>query len=224
MKVLIAEEQDQFAEILKGLLEKNRFLVDTVHRGEDVFGAVLNSEYDVIVLNALLPEIDGIEILEQLRRLKITTPVLLFKSGADIEDRVSGLEAGADDYLSEPFSKREFLARVKALARRSTNYVGAELTLGNLKLDCNSYEISSEADTLRLNNKEYQLTELFMQHPHFIFSTEHLLQNVWGQETDNSADVVWTYIGFLRKKLKALRANVEIRTVRGAGYSMEEMS
>ena len=97
-------------------------------------------------------------------------------------------------------------------------------TLGNLKLDCNSYEISSEADTLRLNNKEYQLTELFMQHPHFIFSTEHLLQNVWGQETDNSADVVWTYIGFLRKKLKALRANVEIRTVRGAGYSMEEMS
>ncbi len=224
MKVLIAEEQDEFAEILKGLLEKNRFLVDTVHRGEDVFGAVLNSEYDVIVLNALLPEIDGIEILEQLRRLKITTPVLLFKSGADIEDRVSGLEAGADDYLSEPFSKREFLARVKALARRSTNYVGAELTLGNLKLDCNSYEISSEADTLRLNNKEYQLTELFMQHPHFIFSTEHLLQNVWGQETDNSADVVWTYIGFLRKKLKALRANVEIRTVRGAGYSMEEMS
>ena len=205
MKVLIAEEQDEFAEILKGLLEKNRFLVDTVHRGEDVFGAVLNSEYDVIVLNALLPEIDGIEILEQLRRLKITTPVLLFKSGADIEDRVSGLEAGADDYLSEPFSKREFLARVKALARRSTNYVGAELTLGNLKLDCNSYEISSEADTLRLNNKEYQLTELFMQHPHFIFSTEHLLQNVWGQETDNSADVVWTYIGFLRKKLKALR-------------------
>lgn len=224
MKVLIAEEQDEFAEILKGLLEKNRFLVDTVHRGEDVFGAVLNSEYDVIVLNALLPEIDGIEILEQLRRLKITTPVLLFKSGADIEDRVSGLEAGADDYLSEPFSKREFLARVKALARRSTNYVGAELTLGNLKLDCNSYEISSEADTLRLNNKEYQLTELFMQHPHSIFSTEHLLQNVWGQETDNSADVVWTYIGFLRKKLKALRANVEIRTVRGAGYSMEEMS
>ena len=224
MKVLIAEEQDEFAEILKGLLEKNRFLVDTVHRGEDVFGAVLNSEYDVIVLNALLPEIDGIEILEQLRRLKITTPVLLFKSGADIEDRVSGLEAGADDYLSEPFSKREFLARVKALARRSTNYVGAELTLGNLKLDCNSYEISSEADTLRLNNKEYQLTELFMQHPHFIFSTEHLLQNVWGQETDNSADGVWTYIGFLRKKLKALRANVEIRTVRGAGYSMEEMS
>lgn len=224
MKVLIAEEQDEFAEILKGLLEKNRFLVDAVHRGEDVFGAVLNSEYDVIVLNALLPEIDGIEILEQLRRLKITTSVLLFKSGADIEDRVSGLEAGADDYLSEPFSKREFLARVKALARRSTNYVGAELTLGNLKLDCNSYEISSEADTLRLNNKEYQLTELFMQHPHFIFSTEHLLQNVWGQETDNSADVVWTYIGFLRKKLKALRANVEIRTVRGAGYSMEEMS
>lgn len=223
MKVLIAEEQDERAQVLRKLLEKNHFFVDVVQQGEDVLGAVLNSNYDVIVLDEVLNEMSGIELLERLRRFKVTTPVLLFKAGACIDDRVLGLEAGADDYLSEPFSQREFLARVKALARRSTNYVGTELKFGNLRLDCNCYEISSEEDTLRLNNKEYQLTELFMQHPHFVFSAEHLLHNIWGQETDSRVDVVWTYIGFLRKKLRILGANVEIKTVRGAGYSLEEI-
>ncbi len=223
MKVLIAEDEDERARSLRKLLEKNHFLVDVVQQGEDVLGAVFNSNYDVIVLDEVLNGTRGIELLERLRTWKVTTPVLLFKAGACIDDRVSGLEAGADDYLSEPFSQREFLARVKALARRSTNYVGTELKFGNLRLDCNCYEISSEEETLRLNNKEYQLTELFMQHPHFVFSAEHLLHNIWGQETDNRVDVVWTYIGFLRKKLRILGANVEIKTMRGAGYSLEEI-
>lgn len=222
MKILIAEEQNEQAKGLKKLLEKNHFLVDVVPKGEDVFGAILNSEYDVIVLDAALAGMSGLEVLGQLRRLKIMTPVLLFKRGAGIDDRVSGLEAGADDYLPEPFSKREFLARVRALARRNPNYEGRELTFGNLRLDCNCYEISNGEERMRLNNKEYQLTELFMRHPHFIFSTEHLLHNIWGQETENRGDVVWTYIGYLRKKLRTLRADVEIRTVRGAGYSLEE--
>ena len=222
MRILIAEAQDERARGLKKLLEKHHFLVDVVAKSEDVFGALLNSEYDVIVLNAALEECGGLEVLKQLRSGKTTTPVLLFKAGAGIEDRVEGLEAGADDYLPEPFSKREFLARVKALARRNPNYVGRELTFGDLRLDCNCYEISSGEKRIRLNHKEYQLTELFMQHPHFIFSTEHLLHNIWGQETENRGDVVWTYIGYLRKKLRMLRVNVEIKTVRGAGYSLEE--
>ena len=158
MKVLIAEDEDERARSLRKLLEKNHFLVDVVQQGEDVLGAVFNSNYDVIVLDEVLNGTRGIELLERLRTWKVTTPVLLFKAGACIDDRVSGLEAGADDYLSEPFSQREFLARVKALARRSTNYVGTELKFGNLRLDCNCYEISSEEETLRLNNKEYQLT------------------------------------------------------------------
>lgn len=222
MKVLIAEEQDEFAQMMKKILEKNCFSVDLVQKGEEALGALMNSRYDVIILDAILPEMNGLDVLKYLRECKNTTPVLLLKSRAGVEDKVEGLEAGADDYLPRPFSKREFLARVKALARRNTTYAATTLALGNLSLDCNSHEISGDSERIRLSSKEYQLAELFLQHPHFIFSTEHLLQKIWGQETVRSVDVVWTHIGFLRKKLKKLQVNVEIRTVRGVGYYMEE--
>lgn len=222
MKVLIVEKQDEFSKMMTKLLEKNCFFVEVVEKGEEALGILMNSRYDVIILDALLPEMSGLDVLKCLRECKNTTPVLLLKSQAGIEDKVEGLEAGADDYLPRPCSKREFLARVKALARRNTTYAATTLTFGNLQLDCNSHELFGESGSIRLSSKEYQLAELFLQHPHFIFSAEHLLQKIWGQETSRSVDVVWTHIGFLRKKLKNLQVNVEIRTVRGAGYYMEE--
>ena len=141
---------------------------------------------------------------------------------AEIEDRVAGLNAGADDYLPKPFATSELIARVKALSRRSMNYAENIRTVGNLRLDCNSYELSAGGLFLRLNNKEYQMMELFMSHPKYIFSSEHILGKIWGSDCDAGMDVVWTYIGFLRRKLRDLNAKVEIKTIRGAGYSLEE--
>ena len=147
---------------------------------------------------------------------------MLLTAKSEIEDRVTGLNAGADDYLPKPFAASEFIARVKALGRRSMNYTESLLCLGNTTLDCNRFELQADGGSIRLNNKEFQLMELFMKHPRFVFSTEHIMEKIWEQDGTAGMDVVWTYIGFLRKKLKQLKASIEIKTVRGAGYSLEE--
>lgn len=138
-------------------------------------------------------------------------------------DRVAGLDAGADDYLPKPFAASEFLARVRALVRRSNVYAPALLTVGNTTLDGDQYMLKAPADSVRLNNKEYQLTELFFRHPRQVFSSAHLFEKIWGLDSQAEMDVVWTYISFLRRKLKQIGADVEIRTIRGAGYALEEM-
>lgn len=148
-------------------------------------------------------------------------PMRILIAEDEVEDRVAGLDAGADDYLPKPFATREFIARVKALVRRNAGYTGHILSFGNVRLDCSRYELSCGTGTVSLNNKEYQLLELFFNNPNF-FSTSHLMDKIREQDSDAHMDVVWTYIGFLRKKLKALNANVEIRTVRGAGYLLGE--
>lgn len=148
---------------------------------------------------------------------------MMLTARAEIEDRVAGLEAGADDYLPKPFASREFVARVKALARRNGGYADSYLAFGDVALDCNRYELSCRGQSVRLNNKEFQLAELFLQHPHFVFSASHLMDKIWGQDCETGIDVVWTYIGFVRKKLRQIESGVEIRTVRGAGYSLEEI-
>lgn len=222
MRVLVAEDEVELAKSLKFLLEKNKFTADIVHNGIDALEYFHSSEYDLIVLDIMMPEMDGMEVLSCIRREKSGVPVMLLTAKAEIEDRVAGLNAGADDYLSKPFSTREFIARAKALTRRNNSYADSVLYLGNVRLDCNRYEMSTDIENIRLNNKEYQLMELFMRHPHFVFSAEHLMNKVWGQDSRADIDVVWTYVGFIRKKLKNLGADIEIKTVRGAGYSLEE--
>lgn len=222
MRVLIAEDEVEIARALKILLEKNKFSVDIVHNGNDAWDYILQIEYNVIVLDIMMPGADGLEVLRRIRGRKMAVPVLLLTAKAEIEDRVTGLNAGADDYLPKPFASSELIARVKALSRRSMNYSGNILTVGKISLDCNCYELSSGNRAVRLNNKEYQVMELFMNHPRHVFSTEYLMEKIWGADSEAGMDVVWTYIGFLRKKLRELDADVEIRTVRGAGYSLEE--
>ncbi len=222
MRILVAEDETELAKSLKFLLEKNRFTADIVHNGVDALEYFHSSEYDLIVLDIMMPVMDGLQVLSAIRKEKSGVPVLLLTAKAEIEDKVAGLNAGADDYLSKPFSTREFIARVKALTRRNGSYADSILRLGNVQLDCNCYEMSTNIENTRLNNKEYQLMELFMRHPHFVFSSAHLMNKLWGQDSKADIDVVWTYIGFLRKKLKMLGADVEIKTVRGAGYSLEE--
>ena len=169
-----------------------------------------------------MPEMDGLEVLRKMRDSHDATPVMLLTARSEIEDRVAGLNAGADDYLPKPFAASEFIARVKALGRRSLSYMESLISVGNTTLDCNRFELSAGDVSVRLNNKEYQLMELFMKHPRFVFSTEHIMEKIWGLDAEAGMDVVWTYIGFLRKKLKQLGASAEIKTVRGAGYSLEE--
>ena len=170
----------------------------------------------------MMPKVNGLEVLRQIREAGSGVPVLMLTAKAEIEDRVTGLEAGADDYLPKPFASPEFIARVKALSRRNAGYTATCLSFGNVKLDCNRYEMSCGDRSVRLNNKEFQVMELFIRNPRFVFSTGHLMDKVWGQDSEADISVVWTYVGFLRKKLKELKAEIEIRTARGAGYFLEE--
>ena len=221
MRVLIAEDEESLARGLKYLLEKNRFTVDTAANGIDALVFFSSNVYDAVVLDIMMPGKNGIEVLSEIRREGSGVPVMMLTAKSSVEDRVAGLEAGADDYLPKPFSTAEFVARVKALCRRSTVFSGAILTVGNTSLNCSTYEISVSGTGLRLNNKEFQMMEVFMKHPHFVFSTEKLMDMIWGQESDSDLNVVWTYVGFLRKKFKTIGSDIEIRTVRGAGYSLE---
>ena len=221
MRLMIAEDEIELARGLKYLLEKNKYTVDMVHNGRDALDYIRCGDYDGIILDIMMPGMNGIEVLTRLRSEGITTPVMMLTAKTEIEDRVLGLESGADDYLPKPFSTREFVARVKALTRRSGNYNSDELSFGGTLLNCSSYELSYGTEKIRLNNKEFLLSELFFRNPRYVFSTERLMEIVWGQESEADTDVVWTYIGFLRKKLKEIGADVEIRTIRGAGYSLE---
>lgn len=222
MRILIAEDETELAKGLKFLLEKNKFTVDIVNNGAEALTYFQSRDYDVVILDIMMPKVDGLEVLRQIREAGSGVPVLMLTAKAEIEDRVAGLEAGADDYLPKPFASPEFIARVKALSRRNAGYTETCLSFGTVQLDCNRYEMSCGDRVVRLNNKEFQVMELFMRNPRFVFSTAHLMDKIWGQDSEADISVVWTYVGFLRKKLKELDADVEIRTARGAGYFLEE--
>ena len=223
MRILLAEDEISIARALKLMLEKNQYTVDMVHNGAEALDFIHSVPYDALVLDIMMPEMDGIELLTAVRKMGIKTPALFLTAKGEIEDRVAGLDAGADDYLPKPFATSEFLARVRALVRRSTAYVPATLRFGGVELDGNRYILRSSSGELRLNNKEYQLMELFMRNPRQVFSTTLLMDKVWELGSEAEVDVVWTYIGFLRRKLRELNADIEIKTIRGAGYTLESL-
>ncbi len=224
MHILIAEDERATAKALKLLLEKAKNIVDITANGTDAWDYISAGNYDVIVLDIMMPGMSGLEVLSLIRKNHIRTPVLLLTAKGEVEDRVAGLEAGADDYLPKPFAANELIARVKALGRRSETYSDSLKTAGNLTLDGNRYELRVGDTAIKLTNKEYQLMELFLLHPGYVFSSEHLMEKIWGYESDSDIDVVWTHIGYIRKKLRTAGADVEIRTIRGAGYSLEKLS
>lgn len=223
MRVLIAEDEMSTAKAMKLLLEKANFSADIVYNGNDAWEYIQAVDYDVIVLDIMMPYKSGMDVLSLMRNKHIVTPVLILTAKSEIEDRVAGLESGADDYLPKPFAAKELIARVKALARRSDHYADSIQSIGNLVLDGNRYEMRVGEIKVSLTNKEFQLMELFVRHPGYVFPTEHLMEKIWGYDTESNIDVVWTHIGYMRKKLRSLNANVEIKTVRGAGYALEEI-
>ena len=222
MKLLLVEDVKELAFAVKTLLEHHRYTVDAVENGTDALDYALNEQYDLILLDIMLPDKDGIQVLTELRRQGRKTPVLLLSAKSELQDRVRGLDAGADDYLPKPFATSELLARVRALLRRGADYAPETLIVGDLSLNCSTYELSTPHGMLRLGNKEFQLLEILMRSPKRIFSTEELMERIWGWSSAAEIHVVWTNITYLRRKLEKLNTSAKIRLIRGAGYCITE--
>ena len=221
MKLLLAEDEIAMAEAVVDILAYHHYAVDSVHNGEDALHYARSQHYDGIILDIMMPKVDGLQVLAQLRREGNTVPVLLLTAKAEVEDRIRGLDAGADDYLPKPFAMGELLSRVRAMLRRRNTYTPDVLSLTNLRLDQSRFALESPCGSCSLSRLEYQLMELFMSNPGITFSADSLLERVWGCDSEAEVGSVWVYISYLRKKLTALNAEVEIRSKRGLGYSLE---
>lgn len=222
MKILVAEDDPRLLKTLIHLFENNKFIVDGVSDGEDALDFAMTGEYDGLVLDIMMPGMDGIDVLKALRAKGISTPALFLTARTEVEQRVEGLDAGADDYLPKPFATAELIARVRAMLRRKDTFVPDLLDSGGLTLNRSTYQISYKGKTLSLSGKEFQLLEVFMQRPGVIVTTEQLMTHVWGWETDVDTSVVWVHISNLRKKLESIDAPLGIRFQRGAGYVLED--
>ena len=223
MKLLFAEDEIAMSEAVTDILTYHHYMVDSVYDGITAFEYAKAEEYDALILDIMMPGMNGIEVLKKLRKEGIGTPVLLLTAKAEVEDKIEGLDAGADDYLAKPFAMGELLARVRALLRRRENYTPNVLECGNISLDRNSYELRGKTESMVLSKIEYQMMELFMLNRGIYLSTEDILVKVWGYETDAELGIVWVYISNLRKKLTSLEANVEIKAKRNIGYTLEEI-
>ena len=223
MRVLLAEDTIELANALTAVLTHNKYAVDTVHNGTDALENGLSGIYDIILLDIMMPGIDGLEVLKRMRCEGISTPVLILSARSDLDDRINGLDCGADDYLPKPFATTELLARMRALLRRNENYLSDVLTVGNLSLDTATYELSTPSDVIRLNNKEFQLMSCLMRNPTRVFSADELMTKIWGWDYQTDMNVFWTNITYLRRKLEQLHANVQIQSLRGSGYRIVEL-
>ncbi|MDY5220785.1 MAG: response regulator transcription factor [Eubacteriales bacterium] len=221
MRILLAEDEVAMSEAVVDILDYHHYAVDAVYNGADALDYARSQNYDGIILDIMMPRMDGIEVLRRLRSEGNRTPVLLLTAKGEVEDRIRGLDAGADDYLPKPFAMGELLARLRAMLRRRESYVPDVLELGNVALDPARFELRCGGRVQSLSKLEYQIMELLMRNPGMTFSAETLLERVWGCDSDAGVGAVWVYISYLRKKLTALGADVEIASRRGLGYSLE---
>lgn len=223
MKLLLAEDEQSLSRAIAKILEKNHYTVETVYNGEDALAYLELGSYDAVILDIMMPKLDGIAVLKRLRAMGNSVPVLLLTAKAEIDDKVLGLDSGANDYLTKPFDTKELLARIRVMTRTQTA-ADSRICFGNIVLDRATFELSSPAGSFRLTNKEFQMMELFISNPKQLFSTERLMERIWGSDSDAEINVVWVYISYLRKKLTALNANIQIKAARNAGYSLEEIT
>lgn len=221
MRILFAEDEKALSKAIVKLLQKNNWSVDAVYNGEDALSYIEGGNYDAAILDVMMPKLDGIEVLKRVRASGNRLPIMMLTARSEVEDRVLGLDCGANDYLPKPFDSRELLARIRAITR-GREETGSVLTVGNVTLDRSSYELSSPCGSFRLANKEFQMMEYLMSNPRRIISSERFMEKIWGYDSDAEINVVWVYISYLRKKLAALRANIQIKASRNAGYSLED--
>jgi len=223
MRLLFAEDEKSLSRAITAILKKNHYEVDAVYDGEEALAYLECGTYDGAILDIMMPKKDGLTVLKGIRRQGINTPVLMLTAKAEIDDRVLGLDSGANDYLTKPFAAPELLARIRAMIRTQTTQNTSSLSFGNLSLNQTSFELSSPSGSYQLTNKEFQLLELLMANPGQVISSDRLFEKIWGYESDADPSVIWVYISYLRKKLTALNASVRIRAIRNAGYRLEEI-
>ena len=221
MRILYAEDEVALARAVAKILEKNNYTVDVVHNGMDALDYLQSGNYDIAILDVMMPKMDGILVLRKLRSMGISIPVIMLTAKVEIDDKVLGLDSGANDYLPKPFDTKELLARIRVLTR-GTRPVGSTIQFGNISLDRATFALSSPSGSFRLANKEFQMMEILMSNPRNLVSSEQFMEKIWGYETNAEINVVWVYISYLRKKLNALHANIQIRSIRNAGYTLEE--
>lgn len=222
MRLLLAEDEKELSNAVVAVLKHNNYSVDAVYDGQSAFDWAVTGNYDGILLDIMMPKMNGIEVLQSIRARGINTPVMMLTAKAEIEDKIQGLDAGADDYLTKPFAMGELLARVRAITRRRTGYQPNVIIIGNLTLNRDTFEISTPKGTFKLAGKEFQMLEMLMTAQGRIISVEQFMEHIWGYDTETESSVVWVYISYLRKKLSVIEADVEIKATRGVGYSVEK--
>lgn len=221
MKLLVAEDDPKLLKSLVHILEHNRFSVDGVSNGDDALEYGQTGEYDGLILDIMMPGLDGLQVLQTLRRNGIKTPALFLTARTEISQRVEGLDAGADDYLPKPFSTAELLARIRAMLRRKDTYLPDLLSIGSVTLNRSTYQLVFQDKIQTLSGKEFQILEMMMQAPGTIIPTDRFITHLWGWDTNVDTSVVWVHISNLRKKISGIGAPIEIRFVRNAGYVLE---
>ena len=222
MRILLCEDERELSNAIVAILKHHNYTVDAVYDGTDALDYAISGEYDVILLDIMMPKMNGLEVLRQLRKIHVYTPVLVLSAKSEIEDRITGLDMGADDYLPKPFSMAEMLARIRALTRRKNEVMENVLTFADLTLDRLTYELIVKDERIRLSNREFQMIEMLMSYPSVVISTENFMDRIWGFDSDAEINVVWVYISALRKKLNQLGAHVIIKAARGVGYRLQE--
>ena len=222
MRILIVEDDHKIANAVKKGLEQESMATDLAYDGKSGFASASTIEYDLIILDRMLPEVDGLEICQLLRKNKVHTPIIMLTAKDRISDRVEGLNAGADDYLIKPFAFEELLARVRALLRRPQKEIGSTLTVGDLNLDPVKYEVSRDKQKISLSTKEFALLEYLMRNPGRILTKDNIISHVWDYDADILPNTVEVYIGYLRNKVDRIKNKPKlIRTVRGFGYKIQ---
>ena len=222
MRLLLAEDEKALSKALVTILERNHYSVDPVYDGQSALEYLEAGDYDGAVLDIMMPGLDGITVLRRLREKGNLIPVLLLTAKSEVDDKVLGLDAGANDYLTKPFHTRELLARIRAMTRSQAAQPSSQLQMGNVTLDRATFQLSTPSGSFRLANREFQMLELMMNNPRQLIPSQRFLEKIWGYDSEAEINVVWVYISYLRKKLAALHATVQIKAVRNAGYLLEE--
>ena len=221
MRLLYAEDEKSLAKAVSTILTKSNYSVDVVYDGESALDYLATENYDGVILDVMMPKLDGISVLKRMRAAGDNTPVLMLTAKSEIDDRVTGLDSGADDYLTKPFDMKELLARIRAMTRVLSIQPDTKLSAGNVTLDCANYELAGPGGSVKLANKEFQMMEMLMRNPRKLISTEHFMDRIWGYDSEAELNVVWVYISYLRKKLAAIEADIQIKAQRGMGYYLE---
>ncbi len=224
MRLLYAEDERSLARAVSAILVKNHYAVDVVYDGESALDYLETGNYDGAILDVMMPKLDGFEVLRRMRARGDRTPVLLLTARSEIDDRVAGLDSGANDYLTKPFDMKELLARIRAMTRDLSVQPDKTLRFASVMLDCAGYDLSGPGGSVKLAGKEFQMMEMLMRSPRQLISTETFMDHIWGYESEAELNVVWVYISMLRKKLRAIDADIEIKAQRGTGYYLEGKS